>query len=222
MGNDQTSEEILREHLEKLGYEFGKLFNKIRNEVIFLHFKWSEFEELYSKKDRVTLMNDISPTFYFYLQNLLLDDVILGITRLTEPKSDRQKNVRLTLWAFTQFTNPPLKGEIGKLLKRIKEESAFCYDSRNRRIAHFDKDLALSELAEPLEIVSRNKINLVLDSIGELLNLIERSYMGSTTYYRSGSQSGYKLLLAAKDGLRFEELKLKFYKIGRLDYKDFE
>tara|TARA_Y100001980_G_C14516058_1_gene291379 strand:- start:568 stop:1245 length:678 start_codon:yes stop_codon:yes gene_type:complete len=222
MGRHQTAEEVKQEYIEKLGDEFGNFFDRIRNEVIFLHFKWSEFEELYSKEDRIELMNKISPNFYFYLQNLLLDDVILGITRLTEPKSDRKGNARLTLWSFSNFTTPPLKGEVSKLLKRIKKEASFSYDRRNRKIAHFDKDLALNEHAKPLKIASREKINKVIDSIAELMNLIQGHYVKSETYYRVGSQTGYHLLLTADDGVRFQELKFKFYKEGKLDISDFD
>lgn len=222
MGKHQTAEEVKQEYIEKLGLEFGNFFDKIRYEVILLHFKWSEFEELYSQEDRVELMNKIAPNFYFYLQNLLLDDVILGITRLTEPKTDKQGNTRLTLWTLVNFTNPPLKGELSKLLKKIKEEASFSYDRRNRKIAHFDQDLALNEHAEPLEIASRDRINGVMDSIAELMNLVERHYMDATTHYRIGSQAGYHLLLRADDGMRFQELKFKFYKEGKLDSQDFD
>ncbi len=222
MGKHQTAEEVKQEYIEKLGTEFGTYFDRLRNEVIFLHLKWSEFEELYAKKERVELMNSIASNFFFYLQNLLLDDVILGITRLTEDKKDRSGNERFTLHELVDFTNPPLKGEVSKLIKKIRTEAGFCYDRRNRKIAHFDRSLTFEKHAEPLEIASRNKINKVLDCIAEVMNLINLKLTNSTTHFRIDSNSGFNLLLMADDGRRFQELRFKYLKGEPFDNSDFD
>lgn len=222
MGKHQTAEEVKQEYIEKLGSEFGTYFDRLRNEVIFLHLKWSEFEELYGKKERVELMNSIAPNFFFYLQNLLLDDVILGITRLTENKIDRTGNERFTLHELVDFTNPPLKGEVSKQLKRIKTEASFCYDHRNRKIAHFDRSLKLEELAESLEVASRYKINKVMDSIAEVMNLVNLKLTDSTINFRTDSNFGYKLLQDAENGRRFDELRFKYLKGQPFDISDFD
>jgi hypothetical protein len=221
MGSYQTAEEVKQEHLEKFGPELGSIFHRLHNEIVFLHIKWCEFEELYSHKDRVELMNDISPNFFFYLQNLLLEDVVLGITRISENKEFNGKT-NLTIRLFPDLVNVSIKGDAGKLIKRIYKESSFCRDRRNRKIGHLDRELALDDKAEPLEKTNRNKVNKVLDSLAELMNLIQKHYMNSSTYYRIDSNHGYGLLLQAQDGVRFQNLRFKFLKGEKIEYSDFE
>lgn len=221
MGSYQSEEEIKKEHIKKLGPKLGLVFHEIRNEVLTIHFKWSEFEALYTNGNRVKIMHEISSTFYIILRNLLLDDLILGITRLTQRKSDRRGNTRLTLGVLVEMIPPPLKGEIGKILKRIENESLFCNEIRNNKIAHFDKRLALNENTEPLEIATREKINIILNSISEFLDTIQSHYMNSTSLYRFRSETGSEVLLLAKRGLSFIEARSKILREKGFDIDDY-
>ena len=57
MGNTKTAEEVRKEHTDKMGFELGSLYNSLYNEIIWLHYKWSEFEELYGTKESRIQMN---------------------------------------------------------------------------------------------------------------------------------------------------------------------
>ncbi|SNT12189.1 hypothetical protein SAMN05421640_2374 [Ekhidna lutea] len=216
MGTTQTAEEVKQEHLEKLGPELGNIYHQLRNELIFIHIKWCEFEELYAHEERVELMKKNSPNFFYYLQNILFEDVILAITRITESKTNKGKE-NLTIRHFPSLVSDKLKGKTGKLIKRINSESSFCRDRRNRKIGHLDKNLALKENPKPLEIASRNKVNQVLDSLAELMNFLQLEYMNSSTHYRVRSDHGYFLLQRAERGRKLRDLRLKLIKENKID-----
>jgi hypothetical protein len=220
---NQTAEEIKEEHLKKMGDELGNTYNRIHNEIILIHLKWGEFEELYGTDEaRIIEMNEIAPTFFSYLQNMLLEDVLLSISRITDVIKPRHGNERLTIQLLTKLVPVPLNGDISKLLKQLKEDAIFIRDWRDRKIAHFDKDLALNEHAEPLKKTSRKKVNNVLATTRELMNKIELHYLGSSTAYNKVySKNGYELLLLAKMGLQYENLRHKFLKNGKIERADF-
>lgn len=215
MAKHQSAEEVKQEYIEKLGENLGAIYYRLWNELAFLHIKWSEFESLYGEEKNVTLMKSISPHFFFYLQNLLLEDVILGITRITENREYKGKP-NLTIRQLPNLVDDSIKGQVGKLIKRIGKETDFCKDRRNRRIGHIDMNLALeNQYAEPLKTTNRNKINQVLDSISELMNVVHLHYLDSTTLFRMPSQEGLSLLKHAERGILIYDLELKLLEEGK-------
>jgi len=120
MGNTKTAEEVRKEHTDKMGFELGSLYNSLYNEIIWLHYKWSEFEELYgTKESRIQLINQSAPFFFFIIQKVLWENILLGITRITDPtKSRGKKNV--TIQALPGLIHDEkLKGKVESSIKII-------------------------------------------------------------------------------------------------------
>lgn len=210
----QTTEKVKASMIEKMGTDFGSLFYSLYNEITWLTFKWLEFSELYGTKgSRVELMNKSAPFFFFVVQKVLWDNLLLGIARITDPiesrgkKSTTRKNV--TLKALGQYIqDDSLKIEIENDLNEIIAKSEFCRDWRNRLIAHIDYELNVDRLnAEPLKPATRRDLRQTIEKIHELYNKVSHKYLGSTTAWNmlTSNRGAVSLLYRIEDGLRFDE-----------------
>lgn len=90
----KTAEEIKNEMIEKLGTDFGLLLNSLYNEITWLTFRWIEFVELYGTKEtRLELMNKSAPFLFFTIQKVLWENLLLGISRITDPPKSMEKEI---------------------------------------------------------------------------------------------------------------------------------
>ena len=98
MRRDQSAEQVKSEHIDKLGKELGSQYNLLYNGVISISLNFNEFKYLYSESDsRIAIMNKTAPFFFFkILQNMLWENILLGICRITDPpKSAGKKNITI-------------------------------------------------------------------------------------------------------------------------------
>ena len=97
-----------------------------------------------------------------------------------------------------------LKVSLGDLQENIKLKTSFCKDWRNRRLAHDDFALAMSQpSALPLEAASRLAVREALKLIATLLNQISDHYTGSGILFRIKEPlDANRLLYVLDDGLR--------------------
>jgi hypothetical protein len=205
----QTTEEVKEEMCKKMGSDFGSLFYSLYNEITWLTFKWIEFRELFgTKESRFELMNKVAPFFFFTVQNILWENLLLGVARITDPpETFKKKNT--TLQTIGQhLADSGFKVEFEKDLNDILMECQFCRDWRNRWIAHMDYELGVNrENAKPLEQASRLKLRLTIEKIHSLYNKISLKYLDSTTAWQmlSSDRGAISLLYRMEDGLRFDE-----------------
>ena len=205
--------EIKSEMITKMGQDLGSLFYHIYNETVWLTMKWVEYKELYgTKESRIDLMNKTAPLFFYIVEKTLWKDLMLGITRLTDPeKSMGKKNITLSA-IVSHIQEPELKEDIEKDIALLKEKTSFCRDWRNRSIAHFDYELNVNQqTAAPLESAHRKKLQEAINCIHGIIKKVYLHYLKSTVMFDfidsySGSKS---LLIHVENGLRFGELKRK-------------
>lgn len=185
MSTESSSLKIKENHIAVLGKEFGTLYNSLHNEVVWLYMKWSEYKELFGKKEsRVTLLNNSSPQFFFVVQKVLWNDVLLGISKITDNTKVAGKRTT-TLKSIPDFINDSeTKNRFIHHLNELIININFCRDWRNRVIAHKDFDLIISEKAKPLEPANGLKIDHAFESIFALLNIVENHYFGSNTMFK--------------------------------------
>ena len=83
-------------------------------------------------------MNEVAPDFFRIVEDVLLENIELGIARLTDPpKSFGKEN--LTVSKIPDYiTEEQLREEIISSIDKAKHASSFCRDQRNRRFAHLD------------------------------------------------------------------------------------
>jgi hypothetical protein len=206
-----------------MGFELGSLFNLLYNEIIWLHYKWSDFEELYgTKESRINLINQSAPFFFFIVQKVLWENILLGIARITDPVKSRGKR-NITIQALPDFLNDEkLKAKLKLLISEIIEKTKFSRDWRNRRISHYDFDLSINKEALPLEVVNRLLIKKSLELILEVINLLLSHYFKSTLLAKTiKTQTGSLALLhVLRDGQKERENYIKRIRTGQFYIDD--
>jgi hypothetical protein len=211
-----THDESKRKHIETLGNNLGSLFHELWNEVAWLYTKWGEYVELFGEKSsRIDLLNQSAPMFFRIVQDSLWENVLLHISRLTDPpKSCGRQN--LSIQSLSSLVDENIKIDITDQIKNAIEKSTFCRDWRNRHIAHRDLKLALDDQAEPLTPASRAMIRDALDSIAKVLNTFSEYYLKSTIGFDVISETcgAEDLLYILDDGIKAEAERCKRVKSG--------
>ncbi|MBV9032968.1 MAG: hypothetical protein JO182_00645, partial [Acidobacteriaceae bacterium] len=64
------------------------LWESIQQEVIGLHAYWINYRQLFGKtKERYDLLGEVAWAFFYIVDNTLLNDVQIGLSRLGDPAS---------------------------------------------------------------------------------------------------------------------------------------
>lgn len=220
---NREPDEILQNHINSMGKKFGTYFNALWNEVAWLYTKWSEYVELFGKNpSRIDLLNDVAPTFFHIIQESLFRDILLHIARLTDPpKTGKKENLTIRKLPDLISTDT-LKKEIEEAINATIEKADFCRDCRNRRIAHTDLKLSLSEAAVPLKPASREKVKSILDSISSVMNVIARQFMDTTIIFDGlpRIKGAEALLYVLDDGIEAEKRRQERIRSGNFDEGD--
>lgn len=207
MSRVKTADESRLECIAIMGEPLGELHHYLWQELVWLYSKWYEFEILFwQKPSRIDLMNEAAPYFFYIIQTVLMEDIILGIARITDRPKIAGKET-LTIRRIPQLLDghQQLNEEISSLVSIARDKTLFCRDWRNRRIAH--RDLLLTTKKETKELASASyaQIKDALKSIANILNLISHYFLDSTTAFEiKASEPGNSesLLYVIHDGLK--------------------
>lgn len=189
----QSADEIEREHLRVFGEDLGSLYHALHNEVVWLHAKWSEYKKLYAESpERVDLLNDSAGHFFSVVQEVMWENVLMHISRLTDPAVQGKHN-NLTLLKLPEaVTDPSLAKKLSEQTALAKSKAEFAKMRRNKIHAHQELSLALGDKSVQLPAASRAHVEEVLKLFREILNLIQRKYMNNST-------TAYDHFLSAQD-----------------------
>jgi hypothetical protein len=210
MGSSKTSVEVRNERIETLGKEFGLLYDSIYNEFLWLSIKWLEYIELYgTKKSRIDILNSAAPSFFYTIQKILWENILLGICKLTDhSKSRGKKNVSVN--SLLDFIDDEiLKNNVKVKTNELMEATIFCRDWRNRYISHTDYFLTTDENAKPLEVASKEKMNLVFTLFQELINIFQNHYFNVTTAFDmvENRKGAISLLYVLDEGIESRKIR---------------
>jgi hypothetical protein len=137
--------------------EINEIYMPLFHQVAHLHTKWGIFCQLYaSGKDLVKLLNWSSGSFFRVCQDVLAYDILLEISRLTDPKQTGKGKIardNLTLERLSSSIDelkfPKLKDEIERLLPEAKDKCNFARVLRNKLgssvAKHFRESVKLLE-----------------------------------------------------------------------------
>jgi len=181
MSDDRSKDEVEQEHLETLGPTLGPLYHALHNQVAWIHAKWLEYRKLYAKsEERIEFLNRTARFFFGIIQTTIWDDILLHISRLTDPPK-RGKFENLTLLRLPDaVTDKKLADDLRVLIDECLDRCQFARDWRDKRIAHNDYFLALDSKATPLPGVSRQHIADVLASFSKIINRVYEAYVPDT------------------------------------------
>ena len=111
-----------------LGPVLGPLFHALYDEVTWLHAKWKQYRILFAESpERIELLNGIAGFFFRVIQDVLWEDVVLHIARLTDPsRSFGKDNLTLLRLAGT-VQEPALSLEVANLVETGDVRSKTTY-----------------------------------------------------------------------------------------------
>ena len=193
--------------------ELENIWQAIDYEVTWLHGRWLIYRQIFgTNEQRVEILNKTAGTFAKVLQDILLDDVQMGLAKLGDPAVSyvrKQPIENLTIENF--FKSISEKGivieELPQLLIDYKAACALARERRNKRIAHFDlKEMTLSK--ENIFGPSRLEIEKALECLRKIMNSISLHFNGEAKAYDliSLNSDGNSLVYMLKSGLRYREL----------------
>lgn len=184
MGLSRWNDATHARHIRQFGRRLGPVYSALCSDVLWLHLKWLEYRDLYgTSPERVEFLNDTAPGFFALLQDVLWDDVLLHIARLTDP-ADQGPNRNLTLLSLGPVVpDADLRGRVENLVNQCVAASDFARLHRNKRLAHQDKRHALDRSAS-LSLGSREQVEAALALFARSLNEVSESIAGSVMVYR--------------------------------------
>ncbi|WP_440223653.1 hypothetical protein ACQQ2N_00230 [Dokdonella sp. MW10] len=190
-----------------------EVWQAIDYEVTWLHGRWAIYRQLYGTSEaRVDVLNQSAGTFARMLQDVLLDDVQLGLAKLGDPASTpvrggRAENLTLKNLLDRVIASGVLASELPPLLRRYEDACASIRDRRNKRIAHADLQINLEAKASLLG-PSREEIEVALKALRDVMNGVELHFTGTRTAYEFVvlQDDGDSLIAALTRGLRYQEL----------------
>jgi hypothetical protein len=226
MEGDMSSEELLEQACRAMGPELGSVYHALKSELVRLHIKWRQYRLLYAESPgRIELLNQAASHLFGILQEVLLEDVVLHIARL----SDSEKSVGKENLSFRRLpsliNDKELVVEVGALVNSALAACGFARDWRNRRLAHRDLALALASAKDPLPGISRADIEAAMLSIRTLLNRLSGHYIDSEVLYQlliTNGGGADSLVYYLQQGLRSQEKRRERLEKGRFLPEDLE
>jgi hypothetical protein len=216
--NDATA--IRARKIERMGPELGRFHYELWNELAWLFIKWKHYRHLYATSDAtVAILNAAAPSFFYFLNTILFEDVLLHMARLTDPPEQGLERTNLTLQRLPALVSddPALVPDAGlraraeNLLRVVLARTEFARVWRNRRIAHRDLRTYRRQHPTPLPGASRQNVEDALEAMRDLMNTLEYAFENSTTAFEAyiGSGGADWLTACLEIGIRYREEDLK-------------
>ena len=192
--------------------QLSELWNFLHSEVVWLHGRWIVYCQLYgTSPERIELINSASPTFFWMVERVLMNDVQLTLVKLTDPASTCGR-ANLTLETFVIESEKFQVLELSESLRASLSKYRACCEKitrrRNKDIAHFDLSIQLGDKATELPGPSRQEIEIALAELRRFMNLVWVHFDNTQMVYERFSLHGdaNQLLSVLKEGLRYEQL----------------
>lgn len=224
----RIGEEAKSDYIKQMGQELGIQFYRLWEEFLWLDMKWGEYDAMYGAgSNRIDLLNEAAPTFFWMVEKVFWEDMLLHISRLTDPPSSNGKNGKknLTIKNLPELvSDPAIKEAVNDLVGVAENKTKFCRDWRDRYIAHRDLDLAINvEPARPLESANRQNVFDALIAIRNVLMELEGRYMAPDSVFL-GIQSFHgatDLLQVVYFGIKEQAEANKRIRVGQATEEDY-
>jgi hypothetical protein len=190
-------EQVADQYRALMGEELGASFWQLHKKLIELHIVWQQYRQLYgTDSETIELLNRTAGLLFKLMQDQLWDSVLLAISRMTDPPATGKKK-NLTIQSLPALIQDIiLKAELEGLCAAAVAQAEFAREHRNKRIAHQDHDYAHDPVANPLNGISRERVETMLKTLRAVLNRLNNHYKDSTTMYEDFiDESGARVLI---------------------------
>lgn len=186
----RTANQIRRAKIVAMGRELGEIHHELSQQLMWLNSKWQEYRALFAHSaSRVEQLNGAAPFFFGMIQQVLFNDVLLHLARLTDPSTTAGRH-NLTFQRLPALVHPSLRRKVERHLRAVLKKTEFARDRRNRAIAHCDLPTLRRMHPKRLAHASRRRVGQALESMAVLMNAIEAHYEGSEVFYDSPGEPG--------------------------------
>ena len=172
---------------QEMPTELTELYDALYQDMSSLHAKWEIFNQLYvTSEETVELLNESAPSFFRICQDMLIDDILLTISRLTDPHQTYNRG-NLSMERLVAYVDESkyadLRDEIEQLLIEAKSKCRFARELRNRRIAHTDLSTRLHAEANPLPALTEQQIKEAFSALRAIMNKIKMHFEDTSVLY---------------------------------------
>ena len=191
MATNSTETEIRDQKVAAMGQALGELHFLLWKDLSWLHLEWRQYRELFGiHESRIDLMNETAPRFFWSLERILWQDILLSLSRLSDPPgTGGQQN--LTFRRFPRLvTDTQLRAKLDEALNVFEAKTQFARDWRHRRYAHRALTHAVDASANPLAHASRANVEEGLEAARGVMNLLEGHFQNGTVAYEHSSDGG--------------------------------
>ena len=185
------SDELKRDHQEKLGEKFGAIFNGVSYDWANGLVRLNEYRALFGDPANVEFINTFSRPFMSDVQQVFQRDLLLHITRLTDPlQSGGKQNItvqRLQYFRDDQelcarfpdvCDDQELRARVESFAATALKNSGSARTWRDQRISHSDLNLAIDPDAKSLDPTTLASVQSVLDAVHAALDAISSAFLG--------------------------------------------
>lgn len=174
-----SSSDVKDHFVNVFGPELGSKYHSLHNQVIHVHMNWAMLVELTKDQERRSLLHSTGRHFFFEVHRAFVNDVLLRLSRLTDPARQGQHD-NLSLWALLDdICDPCIKSRIRKLIEDVEGKIRPLKQHRDKRIAHFDLDVALDPNVT-LPPFNDHSVDEALNAAGDVLERLQEEYTGTS------------------------------------------
>ena len=189
-----------------------QVYEELKIEITWLHGRWIIYRQLFAESERrIDLLNECASTFFYIIQDVLLGEIQVSLSKLTDPAvSGKFANLSLEQLQARVETHgdAQLAAQLRLILDTLHSKCPPFRAWRNKQLAHLDLTTAMKSDLNPLPGISRQMIEEALALVRQYMNAIERHYHDSEIGYEHFmmSSDGEALVAMLRYGLRYEEL----------------
>ena len=195
-------------------------YRPVQSEIVSLHARWHQWKTLFATEQAsVEILNKTAPLFFAHVQQVLVSDVIIGITRLFDPANTGKNENASLFWVLDAVKLEGREGLAEKLeqtLSIVTPQIEAARKHRHKRIAHNDRATFLSADPSVLPAISDSDFSLLLASAEKFLNLVTVEYGDTQTvldYLDAPGDAGV-LVRHLDHAIQFRDLYFQMKKAG--------
>jgi hypothetical protein len=209
MAIERNEEQIRADKIAQMGRKLGEVHFLLWKDLTWLHFEWDQYFVLFgTDPSRIDLMNKAAPRFFWSLDRVLWQDILLSLSRLSDPPGTKgQENLTFLRLLRVLPSDGPRK-ELELAINEYEKAVKFARDWRHRLYAHRELSHALDPDVHSLQLASRECVIDALKAAAQVMNVLENHYEHSTTGYAMAHEpigSGYDLLYYLDRGVHARE-----------------
>ncbi|HUY92724.1 MAG TPA: hypothetical protein VMV10_28545 [Pirellulales bacterium] len=174
-----------------------------RKHLVMAYARWTLYREIYrSGKDNIDVLNAVTGLGWGMIHDLLIDSIILDITRLLD-KDGRTLSLRRIISDLDDEKTAKL---LNKSLDDVADAVKILKIHRDKRVAHFNQEIALD--ARKLPSLDAKMFEDGLKRLGDLMNKLAE-HLGADCYdgYEPVTDpTGTSIVVYLRCGLQAAEL----------------